>query len=255
MSGPGGGLTSKGTEESRQCVRRHRLGERLFADVLRIKPGLVHEASCRFEHILHKGIEDNICILLGHPKTCPHGKPIPPGECCRHDATEISSLIIRLPPRMQASLSTDLERVAFSADIAPTLYQLAGQPVSDSRPPAGEALFVPPDGTLSDRRREAYLLTSSYGAAYGLLRENGRQLYLTDLIARREYAAYEVRAGDCLLHLALESCHTLQAGPDGLRRKTPVRAGAGSDEPAPRSMRCRARPAGARPRRAATARA
>src|SRR4030095_5605993 len=28
--------------------------------------------------------------------------------------------------------------------------------------------------------------------------------------------AYEVRAGDCLLHLALENCHTLQAGPDGL---------------------------------------
>jgi uncharacterized cupin superfamily protein len=31
-----------------------------------------------------------------------------------------------------------------------------------------------------------------------------------------EHVAFEVRAGDCLLHLALESCHTLQAGPDGL---------------------------------------
>lgn len=27
---------------------------------------------------------------------------------------------------------------------------------------------------------------------------------------------YEVRAGDCLVHLALENAHTLQAGPDGL---------------------------------------
>jgi uncharacterized cupin superfamily protein len=27
---------------------------------------------------------------------------------------------------------------------------------------------------------------------------------------------YEVRAGDCLVHLALDACHTLQAGPDGL---------------------------------------
>ena len=27
---------------------------------------------------------------------------------------------------------------------------------------------------------------------------------------------YEVRAGDCLLHLALENAHTLQAGPEGL---------------------------------------
>ncbi len=25
---------------------------------------------------------DSVCTLLGHPPTCPHGKPIPPGECC-----------------------------------------------------------------------------------------------------------------------------------------------------------------------------
>lgn len=29
-------------------------------------------------------------------------------------------------------------------------------------------------------------------------------------------SAYEVRAGDCIVHLALENAHTLQAGPDGL---------------------------------------
>src|SRR5512134_623516 len=28
--------------------------------------------------------------------------------------------------------------------------------------------------------------------------------------------AYEVRAGDCIVHRALENAHTLQAGPDGL---------------------------------------
>jgi uncharacterized cupin superfamily protein len=31
-----------------------------------------------------------------------------------------------------------------------------------------------------------------------------------------EPLAYEVREGDCLVHLALENAHTLQAGPDGL---------------------------------------
>ncbi|HLD82361.1 MAG TPA: metal-dependent transcriptional regulator, partial [Candidatus Omnitrophota bacterium] len=35
-----------------------------------------------FEHLLHEGLEDNVCTILGHPKTCPHGKPIPPGRCC-----------------------------------------------------------------------------------------------------------------------------------------------------------------------------
>ncbi len=76
-------LTTRGATEGQKVVRRHRLSERLFADVLDLKKSLVHPVSCKFEHLLHGGIEDNICILLGHPTTCPHGRPIPPGECCR----------------------------------------------------------------------------------------------------------------------------------------------------------------------------
>ena len=83
-------LTSKGINEGRLCVRRHRLAERLLTDVLHIKRGLVHETGCRLEHVLHKGLEDNVCILLGHPRNCPHGKPIPEGKCClkKHDKAE-----------------------------------------------------------------------------------------------------------------------------------------------------------------------
>lgn len=76
-------LTLSGREESSNCVRRHRLAERLFVDVLDIKEKLVHETSCKFEHILHKGLDENVCTLLGHPKTCPHGRPIPEGSCCK----------------------------------------------------------------------------------------------------------------------------------------------------------------------------
>jgi len=76
-------LAHKGLEEARECVRRHRLAERLMTDILDLKNDLVHEAGCKFEHALHKGVEENICILLGHPKICPHGSPIPEGECCK----------------------------------------------------------------------------------------------------------------------------------------------------------------------------
>jgi DtxR family transcriptional regulator, Mn-dependent transcriptional regulator len=76
-------LTDKGRSEGEKVVRRHRLAERLFMDVLDFKDNLVHSVSCEFEHLLHENMEDNICILLGHPTTCPHGKRIPPGECCR----------------------------------------------------------------------------------------------------------------------------------------------------------------------------
>jgi DtxR family Mn-dependent transcriptional regulator len=77
------GLTRNGKEEARSCIRRHRLAERLFVDVLDLRGRDVHDRSCKFEHLLHKGLDDNICTLLGHPKNCPHGKPIPPGNCCR----------------------------------------------------------------------------------------------------------------------------------------------------------------------------
>jgi len=75
-------LTVKGWDEARCCVRRHRLAERLMADVLDIRNGALHEAGCRLEHVLNRDVEQNICTLLGHPTACPHGKPIPPGPCC-----------------------------------------------------------------------------------------------------------------------------------------------------------------------------
>jgi len=89
-------LTSKGLNEGKLCVRRHRLAERLLVDVLHIKGGQVHEASCKLEHILHKGLEDNICILLGHPKTCPHGRNVPPGPCCGNKKMKPKSLVTSL---------------------------------------------------------------------------------------------------------------------------------------------------------------
>lgn len=89
-------LTRAGSEEARSCVRRHRLAERLFVDVLYVKKGLVHDTSCKFEHLLHKGLDDNICTLLGHPKTCPHGRPIPEGKCCRNIKASPGKIIIPL---------------------------------------------------------------------------------------------------------------------------------------------------------------
>ncbi len=76
-------LTERGKKEAESSIRRHRLAERLLFDILDVKGSLIDQMSCRFEHVLHEGIEDNVCILLGHPRVCPHGKPIPEGKCCR----------------------------------------------------------------------------------------------------------------------------------------------------------------------------
>jgi DtxR family Mn-dependent transcriptional regulator len=86
-------LKEKGKKEGERIVRRHRLAERLLVDVLDMKKGLIHEVGCKFEHLLLKEVEENVCTLLGHPKICPHGKPIPPGRCCEKSAREVARAV------------------------------------------------------------------------------------------------------------------------------------------------------------------
>jgi len=76
-------LTDRGRKEAERAIRRHRLAERLMVDVLDIGEDAFCETGCRFEHLLKEGVEESVCTLLGHPKLCPHGKPIPPGPCCK----------------------------------------------------------------------------------------------------------------------------------------------------------------------------
>jgi len=76
-------LTESGRQAGQNVVRRHRLAERLLQDVLAVGSGQIEEGACRFEHVLQDGVDDRVCILLGHPTHCPHGKVIPPGECCK----------------------------------------------------------------------------------------------------------------------------------------------------------------------------
>jgi DtxR family transcriptional regulator, Mn-dependent transcriptional regulator len=86
-------FTTKGLEEGRLCVRRHRLAECLLVDVLHVRDNQAHDIGCELEHILKKGLEDNICILLGHPETCPHGTPIPKGKCCLDKKKKLESFV------------------------------------------------------------------------------------------------------------------------------------------------------------------
>lgn len=81
-------LTSAGEERARNVVRRHRLAERLIEDVTDVHGRGANEQSCQFYHHVHAGVEDVICSLLGHPRFCPHGEPIPPGPCCESASRE-----------------------------------------------------------------------------------------------------------------------------------------------------------------------
>jgi DtxR family Mn-dependent transcriptional regulator len=75
-------IRPEGREVGRMTVRRHRLAERLMMDVLNLRDETGQQKVCQFEHLLTEGVDTKICTMLNHPTTCPHGKPIPPGECC-----------------------------------------------------------------------------------------------------------------------------------------------------------------------------
>jgi DtxR family Mn-dependent transcriptional regulator len=101
-------LLPQGRELAEQIIRRHRLAERLICDVLGSHVDDSEVAACEYEHLLAQGITDSICTLLGHPRYCPHNKPIPEGECCKQARDELKPIVV----------SCDQLRVGESARIA-----------------------------------------------------------------------------------------------------------------------------------------
>jgi len=89
-------LTLEGEERAAVVVRRHRLAERLFSDLLALDPEHTEQQACEFEHVLSPEATDSVCTLLGHPPACPHGKAIPPGACCASFSRVVKPLVTGL---------------------------------------------------------------------------------------------------------------------------------------------------------------
>lgn len=83
-------LTDRGRKKAADIIRRHRLAERLFTDSLALDSETeIEQQACKFEHILSPEATEKICTFLGHPRTCPHGAPIPRGACCEKDGHQL----------------------------------------------------------------------------------------------------------------------------------------------------------------------
>ncbi len=89
-------LTEKGRKLALDVLRRHRLAERLLTDVLHLDWSEVHEPACKLEHAITADIVKPLEKILGHPKTCPHGNPIP--TACGGILEEKSEPMVNLDP-------------------------------------------------------------------------------------------------------------------------------------------------------------
>src|SRR6201996_3741666 len=70
-------LTERGLGVAVRVMRRHRLAECFLSTVLGMPWDEVNEEACRLAHALSARVEERLVAVLGDPKFCPHGLPIP----------------------------------------------------------------------------------------------------------------------------------------------------------------------------------
>lgn len=70
-------LTPEGRTRALHVMRKHRLAERLLADVIGLDWAYVHDEACRWEHVMSEQVERRLVELLDRPTESPYGNPIP----------------------------------------------------------------------------------------------------------------------------------------------------------------------------------
>ena len=70
-------LTASGRAKATHVMRKHRLAERLLADVIGLEWEFIHEEACRWEHVMSEQVERKLLGILDNPTESPYGNPIP----------------------------------------------------------------------------------------------------------------------------------------------------------------------------------
>ena len=84
-------LTENGERLGRSLVRKHRIAEKVVADLFLADMEEMEELADQIEHVMSEEVEDNICRILGNPENCPHNNPIPKGDS-DNDSGEVSHI-------------------------------------------------------------------------------------------------------------------------------------------------------------------
>lgn len=70
-------FTEEGRARAVRVMRKHRLAERLLADVVGLEWEYVHDEACRWEHVMSERVERKLLDILDRPTASPYGNPIP----------------------------------------------------------------------------------------------------------------------------------------------------------------------------------
>ena len=146
-------LSEYGERCARRVMRRHRLAERLLADVIGLEWRLVHGEACRWEHVMSTDAEKRLVAILGAPTHSPYGNPIPAleelgapaaGEKFLDGVARLSGLLTDVPIR--AVVRRISETAQAQPDVLAWLQSVGVRPgaaVEASSSPDGLTLATP----------------------------------------------------------------------------------------------------------------
>lgn len=140
------------------------------------------------QHLKSQNLYDNSIVIL----TADHGDSLGEGGRWGHAYTIFPEviripLVIHVPPKLQKDLYWNPETSCFSTDITPTLYYLLGHRPVVRNGIFGRPLFTTTREEFSQYLSDSYVLASSYGAVWGILRHNGGSLYIADGVNYSDY--------------------------------------------------------------------
>jgi len=132
-----------------------------------------------FAYLKSRSLYDKSIIII----TADHGDAT--GEFGRHSHSTILfpevmqvPLIVHLPSEMRQRVVSDPESMHALTDITPTLYYLLQHRPIMKNPVLGQTLFAENPSELGARRTSLFL-ASDVRAAFGILDENGKYMYVT----------------------------------------------------------------------------
>ena len=122
-------LTKQGRAKALSVARKHRLAERLLADVIGLDWSLVHDEACRWEHVMSDEVERKLLEMLGHPTESPYGNPIPGLELIGgKKAAPFLDGVVRLTDVVSEEESTGLlRRIGEPAQFDPEMLKTLGR--------------------------------------------------------------------------------------------------------------------------------
>ncbi|HJF15750.1 MAG TPA: metal-dependent transcriptional regulator [Enteractinococcus helveticum] len=144
-------FTDEGLKAAATVMRKHRLAERLLADVIGLDWPYVHDEACRWEHVMSDQVEARLMDLLHSPSNSPFGNQIPLLEELGGPATGLDPQLYEGEPLTVALEKAGTFEVKVLTEAIQTDPELLTQFAAAGIQPGATLIAEPADGYVAVR--------------------------------------------------------------------------------------------------------